>query len=233
MAFTSTPVSEDIPRLIPQHDDSSVERAVDTIRSGGILLYPTDTIYGLGCDPFNTQALDRLYALKRRHKSKKPVLIASSVEMVERFAHMDARAHALAEAFWWNGIADTAPHAGAVSLVLPRREGTLTTFFIHEPSIVFRVPAHPWCRALIDAFDQPVVSTSANLSNHDTEDTPKAILAQFGDTAKEIGLVIDGGCAQNILPSTLVSLKEPDSWQILRQGTVSKEDIERVINGSV
>ena len=135
-----------------------VDEAVRVLREGGIILYPTDTVWGLGCDATNAEAVDRLYRLKRSENKKSMLVLCASADMVVRYVN---RAPGIA--FEVMEMA-TSP----LTLILPGATGVAANLIPDEGTLGIRVPDHEFCRRMLRALQRPVVSTSANISGEAT-----------------------------------------------------------------
>lgn len=136
---------------------SEVAAAVQVLRAGGVILYPTDTVWGLGCDAANAEAVDKIYRLKQSHNKKSMLVLCASADMVVRYVD---RAPGIA--FEVMELA-TKP----LTLILPGAVGVAPNLIPDEGTLGVRVPDHEFCRQLLRAFGRPVVSTSANISGHE------------------------------------------------------------------
>lgn len=135
-----------------------VDEAVRVLREGGIILYPTDTVWGLGCDATNAEAVDRIYRLKRSENKKSMLVLCASADMVVRYVN-----HAPGIAFEVMEMA-TSP----LTLILPGATGVAANLIPDEGTLGIRVPDHEFCRRMLRALQRPVVSTSANISGEAT-----------------------------------------------------------------
>lgn len=135
-----------------------VDEAVCVLREGGIILYPTDTVWGLGCDATNAEAVDRIYRLKRSENKKSMLVLCASADMVVRYVN---RAPGIA--FEVMEMA-TSP----LTLILPGATGVAANLIPDEGTLGIRVPDHEFCRRMLRALQRPVVSTSANISGEAT-----------------------------------------------------------------
>ena len=191
----------------------SVAQGVEVLMRGGIVLFPTDTLYGLAVDATNPAALARLRELKGREKKKPISILVPSVEAIGNYVTWNENAKELAQHFL----------PGPLTLILP----THSTAF---PGIEFlgqvgiRVPQEPFDLALAEALGRPYTATSANRSGLPTLTTAHEILVQFGPLVSEIDLVIDAGPRSGGKPSTVVTFKEGLPY-IVRKGVLSKEDL--------
>ena len=135
-----------------------VDEAVRVLREGGIILYPTDTVWGLGCDATNAEAVDRIYRLKRSENKKSMLVLCASADMVVRYGN---RAPGIA--FEVMEMA-TSP----LTLILPGATGVAANLIPDEGTLGIRVPDHEFCRRMLRGLQRPVVSTSANISGEAT-----------------------------------------------------------------
>lgn len=135
-----------------------VDEAVRVLREGGIILYPTDTVWGLGCDATNAEAVERIYRLKRSENKKSMLVLCASANMVVRYVN---RAPGIA--FEVMEMA-TSP----LTLILPGATGVAANLIPDEGTLGIRVPDHEFCRRMLRALQRPVVSTSANISGEAT-----------------------------------------------------------------
>ncbi len=159
---------------MPQPDamQEEVARAAEVLRAGGVILYPTDTVWGLGCDATNGDAVARIYRLKQSENKKSMLVLCASADMVVRYVD---RAPGIA--FEVMELA-----ASPLTLILPGASGVAPNLIPDEGTLGVRVPDHEFCRRLLRAFGRPIVSTSANVSG---EETPVGLQ----DVAREI---VDG-----------------------------------------
>lgn len=177
-----------------------------------MILYPTDTVYGLGVDATSVEAIRALRALKggTTVMDKKYLVAVDGLDMARTIAKVTPLAERLAERFW----------PGALSLVLE------STLFPEEltcgtGTVAVRMPNHPTALALVKEFGKPITSTSANLTGQPTMSSIQEILAQFGEKASMITRIIDGGTLPESKPSTLVDVRG-ETPLILRVGAISE-----------
>ena len=190
---------------------------VQVLKEGGILLYPTDTLYGLGVDALNGEALKRLRSLKGREEGKPISIIVADMEMAEKYAEVTALARKLAEAFL----------PGKLTLILNAKPILPLELTAGSGTIGIRIPNHLLCLNLARELGRPYTATSANVSDLPPQSTVPAILAQFGTKAGLRGRVIDSGELLESMPSTVVDARG-ERPVIIRNGAIFKEDIERV-----
>ncbi len=208
--------------------DAGVAEAARVLAVGGLVAFPTETVYGLGADAGNGEAIARLYAAKGRPAFNPLIAHVASAAAARTLARFDAAADRLAAAFW----------PGPLTLVLPKAAdcpvAALATAGLD--SVAVRVPQHPVAQALLRAFGGPVVAPSANRSGHVSPTTAAHVLADLGG---RIDLIVDGGATPVGLESTIVAcLGEPfgESFgkpALLRPGGVPRVAIEEVLGASL
>jgi L-threonylcarbamoyladenylate synthase len=189
-----------------------ISRAALILGTGGIVCYPTETFYGLGIDPWNLAAREKLYALKQRPGEKELPLIAADFAMIGRFFDVtDERIQLLASRFW----------PGPLSIVLRTNPPNDRI----SPTCAVRVSSHEVARTLSATFGGPIVSTSANRSGEPSIRDVKALPA---DMISKIDVVLDAGLCAGGSPSTILSLLDGVP-KILRAGQIPVEEINSVL----
>jgi L-threonylcarbamoyladenylate synthase len=196
--------------------EAAVAAAARCLAEGGLVAFPTETVYGLGADATNPAAIARLYQAKGRPAFNPLIAHVGDFEAARQIARFDASATALAKAFW----------PGPLTLVLPKSKdctvADLATAGLE--TIAIRVPAHPVAREILRAFGGPVVAPSANLSGHVSPTTAAHVQS---DLAGRIDLIVDGGPVEVGVESTIVGCF--DAPVLLRPGGVPRGEIERVL----
>ena len=190
--------------------EAGVARAAAILRDGGLVAFPTDTVYGVAVARSRSDRLDTLFALKARPVDRRiPVLVASLAEVEAAGFAVDERARALADRWW----------PGPLSVVLAPAGGGET--------VAFRVPDHPLALALIAAAG-PLLATSANVSDQPDTLGADEVLIAFATRQDELDAVLDGGPVPGGVPSTVVDLSV-DPARVLRQGPVTRDQLATVI----
>ena len=190
-------------------------RAIAILRSGGVVAYPTDTLYGLAVDPRSTRAVERLFEIKKREPGKAVPLIAASVEQASEAAVFDGRARRVAESLW----------PGALSIVLQARTVLRPEILAADGSVAVRVPAHPISQALAAGFGFCITATSANLSGDAPTASPAVVARTIGN---RIDFLLDAGESPGGPPSTIVDLRSAEP-RLIRAGAVAWERVLRSI----
>lgn len=190
--------------------------AAAALKAGGLVILPTETVYGLAADAADPRAVAAVYEAKGRPSFNPLIAHVADVAMARRIARFDARAEALAAAFW----------PGPLTLVLPVGDAAAVCDLARAglDTIAVRSPAHPLAQALLAAFDGPLVAPSANRSGRPSPTT-------FADAVAETGVkaaaALDGGACAIGLESTVVALL--DQPRLLRPGAVTRAQIEAIV----
>jgi len=196
--------------VLPADELEKLSHALQVLKDGGLVAFPTDTVYGLGAMAFNPQAIVRLYQAKGRSRDNPiPVLIASATELTRIALKISPMARQLAARFW----------PGPVTLVVWRRL-SLPKEISATPTVGVRVPDHALAQALLTAAG-PLAVTSANRSNQPTSRTAAQVLDGLDG---RIDLILDGGKTPGGEPSTVVDCTQAIP-QILRPGPIREQEI--------
>ncbi len=206
---------EPVTRVLPA-DAKAIAEATRILGAGGLVAFPTETVYGLGADATNSTAVARLYAAKGRPRFNPLIAHVADLSAARALAKFDRAADALAGQFW----------PGPLTLVLPKSANCpvaeLATAGLD--SIAVRMPDHPVARDLLHAFGRPIVAPSANRSGHVSPTTAAHVMA---DLRGRIDLIIDGGATPVGVESTIVAcLGRPT---LLRPGGLPRAEIERAL----
>jgi L-threonylcarbamoyladenylate synthase len=218
---TATDVAPNLATRIVVAGDAGIAEAARVLAAGGLVAFPTETVYGLGADAGNGAAIARLYAAKGRPAFNPLIAHVASAAAARKLARFDTAAERLSAAFW----------PGPLTLVLSKAPdcpvAALATAGLD--SVAVRWPQHPVAQSLLRAFGGPVVAPSANCSGHVSPTTAAHVLADLGG---RIDLIVDGGATPVGLESTIVAClgesfgKEP---ALLRPGGVPRAAIEEVL----
>ncbi len=190
-----------------------VNLGIDILRRGGVIAYPTDTVYGLGASMNSAEAVEKIFMVKSRPRSMPLPLLVGNISQIEKLAAgVSQTARCLIKAFF----------PGAVTLVLPASDEVPPYLKTWENTIALRIPNHPVPLALIAGIGTPIVGTSANLSGHPNPLTGREVKEQLG---ARIELVIEGGRCSGT-ESTIIDVTG-EVPIVLRKGTVSVSEIEK------
>ena len=192
-----------------------IDKAADVIRGGGLVAFPTETVYGLGANALDAAAVDRIYRAKRRPATSPLIVHVSSMEMARSLTtRWPDSADALARRFW----------PGPLTLVLPKAFHVPDRVTSGLPTVGIRMPNHPIALRLIASAGVPIAAPSANRF---TEVSPTAAGHVHESLGDDVDLILDGGAATVGIESTVLSLV--DLPTLLRPGMVTREQIEQVI----
>jgi L-threonylcarbamoyladenylate synthase len=204
------------PSNVLKAPERNLDAALEALRAGDLIVYPTETFYAIGADAMSTSALERIYAVKGRERDKPIALIAADAESAFALASkIPDNARRLAEAFW----------PGPLTLVLSARDGIDRSIIGLDGGIGVRVSSHPLARDLAAELGHPITATSANLAGHAPAATLTAARGSLGDKIK---VFLEGGTLQGGAPSTIVAFDEA-GVRILRAGAISESAIAAVL----
>ncbi|GAB4581267.1 MAG: hypothetical protein Fur0022_40140 [Anaerolineales bacterium] len=203
--------------LLPANDPYSLHHAVDVLRNGGMVAFPTDTVYGLGSLAFDALSVDRLYIAKgRSHEKAIAVLLTGVEQLVQVAQNLSEASLELAKKFW----------PGPLTLVV-QKHPNVPDAISPLPTVGVRVPDHLVALKLL-AMAGPLAVTSANLSGEKNTNSAKEVMEQLKG---RIHLILDGGRSPGGVPSTVVDCTTPEP-KVLRPGPISMRDIQKVLEKS-
>ena len=205
---------------LPPDIQRQVDRGISILKRGGIIAFPTDTVYGLGACANRYQAVERVYQVKERPRSMAlPLLLARTSQINDVAEPVPPVAWLLADQFL----------PGALTIVLHKSSSVPDIITAGGLTVAVRIPAHPIPVALADGLGMPIVGTSANLSGKPSVLTADEVYSQFGE---KIDLVIDGGRCPGGRESTIVDVTG-ETPVVLREGAISKEELKQVCESIV
>ncbi|HEY4112775.1 MAG TPA: L-threonylcarbamoyladenylate synthase [Rhizomicrobium sp.] len=198
-------------------DETGIARAAEILRSGGLVAFPTETVYGLGVDATNDRAVASIFEAKGRPRFNPLIVHVPGMAEAERLVVFSALALKLTEHFW----------PGPLTLVLPRRPDAKLSLLVSAglDTVAVRAPANGTARKLLAAAGMPLAAPSANRSGHVSPTRAEHVAEDFRD---RIDLILDGGAAAHGLESTVIGF-ENERPVLLRAGAIAREEIERVI----
>lgn len=195
---------------------TEAERAAGVLRAGGLVAFPTETVYGLGADASNREAVERLYRVKGRPADHPVIVHFESFERALAWARdVPKEASILAERFW----------PGPLTLILKASDEAKPFITGGQPSVGIRVPSHPVARALLKAFGGGVAAPSANRFGRISPTTAAHVREDLGG---DVDLVLEGGPSEVGIESTIVDLSQ-DGFSVLRPGRISLQEIEGLL----
>jgi|SRR5579883_971565 len=201
---------------IKKANNSTIAEAAHILRAGGLVAFPTETVYGLGADATNGTAVARIFEAKGRPRFNPLIVHVIGLDAARLFAEFDGKSIALAEQCW----------PGPLTLVLPLRRNQLISELVTAglDTVAIRVPSHPIAQQLLHLADRPIAAPSANKSGHVSPTRAQHVSC---DLKGEVDMILDGGKATAGLESTIIELcPEP---ALLRPGAYPREELEAII----
>jgi L-threonylcarbamoyladenylate synthase len=202
--------------LLLKAAEDNIVRAARTVKQGGLVVYPIDTVYGLGCDLFNVKAVKKLFKAKGERKNKPLPILASSLKAVERIAYMNKNARRIAEEFW----------PGPLTLVLPKKPALPIIVTCNSASVGVRIPNHKVALKLITLCGGLLVGTSANKTGAKPSKTAQEAVIQLDE---KVDIILDDGPTPLGQESSIVDLTQGEP-KILREGTIKLKHIMDTID---
>ncbi len=197
-------------------EEEIIEKTVQILQEGGLLVYPTETAYGLGCDAYNVEAITRIYKVKSRPKDQPLSVIVDDISMIEEIAVMQDQARILIEKFYPG------------PLVIALKKKNIIPDILNKDKIAFRVSSNNLVQKIIKAFGKPIISTSANKTSFSSPYSIEEVLETINET--EVDLILDAGPLEKVKPSTIIDFVEQPSPQIIREGTIKTSKIFEALN---
>jgi L-threonylcarbamoyladenylate synthase len=195
--------------------ESRLKQIVSELAAGRLIVYPTETVYGLGCDPFDETAVKRIYMAKRRPFDMAMSIMVKDLQMMEEVGILDDRARMLVRRFM----------PGPLTIIVPKRPNVPDILTASTNEIGLRIPDNPVAMKLIEEFG-PLVTTSANVHSHGN---PRTCQEAIDDLGASVSFYLDGGPTTYGTPSTIVQLTEQE-MMLIRPGGLSPETIKAALN---
>ncbi len=194
---------------------AAINHALDVLNHGGLVAFPTDTVYGLAALPFKDEYVEGLFSAKGRNNSRAIAILIGDLKDLWRVVdHFDKVPARLAESFW----------PGPLTLVVPKLDG-LPGALSQDGTIGVRMPNHPFALSLLRQIG-PLAVTSANISGRENANTADEVYQQLNG---RVHLILDGGRTMGGMPSTVVNCLAP-GMTILREGPISRKDLEKALS---
>lgn len=208
-----------VPTELLSPTDKNLERAARALRAGQLVAFPTETVYGLGADATNDDAVAAIFATKKRPTFNPLIVHVSGIAAAEAYADIDEVGHLLAEHFW----------PGGLTLVVPRRADCPLSLLVSAglDTVALRVPAHDVAQRLLSITQRPLAAPSANPSGRLSPTEASHVMEGLGGE-DALSYVIDGGSCSLGLESTVVGLPQGGPPTLLRPGAIPRGEIEAV-----
>lgn len=195
--------------MIVPCDHNGIIMASKTVKSGGIIVFPTDTVYGIGCDPFNSQAVSAIYRIKGREESKRLPVLGFSISEISKIAIFDELSKKFAAKFW----------PGPLTLILGIKEEKIAKSLGLDEKIAVRVPSHPCTLQLLKEC-KLLVGTSANIAGRPSSADPHEIIKEL----EGYDILLDGGKIPNSVESTIIEVVG-SKFRTIREGKISEKEL--------
>ena len=190
-------------------DDNGIKKSVEIIENGGIIVFPTDTVYGIGCNPYDANAVKKIYQIKSREKIKSLPVLASSIEIVKQISIIDEFTEKIIKKYW----------PGPLTLILKLKDKNLKESLNLEDKIAVRIPNSVCTLKLLNKCNL-LVGTSANVSG----DSSFTDSQECMKNVKNYDVFVDGGTITSKGESTIIEI-ENEKIHVIREGVLKKEDI--------
>ena len=193
-------------------DENGMNKIVNAYENGQIIAYPTDTVYGIGCNPFNKDSVSKIYDIKNREGEKRFPILGFSKKELEKIVEFNTIAEKISEKFW----------PGQITMLLPIRK-EITQRISNNGKLAVRVPNNECVLAILEKC-KLIVGTSANISGE------KSILDSNECKTKlpGIDILVNGGKITSLGESTIIDFVD-DQLKVIREGSISKQDIEKIL----
>jgi L-threonylcarbamoyladenylate synthase len=200
--------------IIPATNDDAIQRVIDALKAGETVSFPTDTVYGLGVDPFNISAIIKLFEAKGRDYNKAIAILVGNTKQVNLIAEMISdSAQKLIDSFW----------PGGLTVIVPKKK-SVPDLLSSNQSIGIRMPDHPITLQILNEFG-PLATSSANVSGKQNPISAGDVYKQLNG---RISLILDGGTCPGGIPSTVVDCLG-EKTQVLRNGAIDFKKIESLL----
>ena len=190
-------------------NDEGIRKSVEIIENGGVIIFPTDTVYGIGCNPYDVNAVKKIYEIKSREKIKSLPVLASSIEIVKQITIMDEFTEKIVKKYW----------PGPLTLILKLKDKNLKKSSNLEDKIAVRIPNSVCTLKLLNKCNL-IVGTSANVSGDSSFTNPQECMKNV----KNYDVFVDGGTITSKGESTIIEI-ENEKIHVIREGALKKEDI--------
>jgi L-threonylcarbamoyladenylate synthase len=185
------------------------------LASGGVIVFPTDTIYGLLANALDEAAIAKIYKIKKRNINKPISVLVRDIQMAKKVACIDSRAEEILAKIW----------PDSVTVILRKKEAVPYILTAGEENVAVRISSNPFIKSLFGGIDFPITATSANISGEENLLLADKIREKFSDKDNSPDLFINIGDLNNRLPSTIIDLTDINNPRLVRMGMVSKEKL--------
>lgn len=193
-------------------ENNAIENCANIVRDGGVIVFPTDTVYAIGCNPFNDNAVERIFHLKRRVAEKAMPVLCATLMDIENIVEVSNKVRKLARSFW----------PGPLTIICPLNNRDVSPrLTANKSSLAVRIPGNP-CTLSLLKFSRYLVGTSANVSGQESVKSPSQINTS---PLTNFDALLDGGTLNRHPHSTIVHLDDDDTLTVVRNGPITERDI--------
>ncbi|MCX6765533.1 MAG: L-threonylcarbamoyladenylate synthase [Candidatus Moranbacteria bacterium] len=196
----------------------AISEAVQYLKEGKIIIYPTDTIYGMGCDAFCERAIDKIFSIKGRENMKPLSILVKDIEEIRKYSFVDSKREKIISALL----------PGPFTLILPEAKNIPKLVTGGKNAIGVRIPDNPITKKLLKSFERPIVSTSVNISGREPLSDPFKIVEEFKIKKIRPDLILDCGKIPNARPSVIVDITR-ENPQIKRSEILSVQEVRKLL----
>jgi L-threonylcarbamoyladenylate synthase len=196
-------------------DGADIRRCASLVIAGGVIVYPTDTIYGLGCNPYNDKSVERIFKIKGRNKEKPLPILASSIDDVEKIISLGRIGKLLAKRYW----------PGELTIISPIIDENISAKVTAKKSSGVRIPNNK-CTLSLLKYCKYLVGTSANKSGEKPSKSSSEIISS---SLHGYDALLDGGIVEKGIESTIVDLTDSTAPKVIREGAITSKEIFRVL----
>ena len=199
----------------PETIETALEKSRQILASGGVIVFPTDTIYGLGANALDEEAISRIYKIKKRSISKPISVLVRDINMAKKVACIDSCAEEILGKIWPDSI----------TVILRKKDSVPYSLTAGTENVAVRISGNPFIKILFERIDFPITATSANISGEENLLLADKIIDKFSRKDNSPDLFINSGDLDNSLPSTIVDLTDVNNPRLVRMGMVSKDKL--------
>lgn len=204
----------------PPYDDTIINFCIEELKKGTIGIFPTDTVYGIGCDSLNINAIENLYNIKNRNLNKPINILVSNINMVNKFVkNINPIEQKLMENFW----------PGALTIIFNKSNIVPDILTSGLDTIGIRMPDNKVCLEIIEKYECPLAMSSANIADEAPDFDLNSLLSDFNN---KVSFIINDENLSKGMPSTIVEV-ENNSIKLIREGSISIEDIKKCFGGNI
>jgi L-threonylcarbamoyladenylate synthase len=200
----------------PKTIQEALEKSRQVLESAGVIVFPTDTIYGLGANALSEDAISKIYKIKKRNINKPISILVRDIAMAKKVACIDSKAEKILEKIWPDSI----------TVILRKKDIIPYMLTANEEKIAVRVSNNFFVNQLLQKVDFPITATSANISGEENLLLASEIKSKFSNVEHSPDLFINSGDLENRLPSTIIDLTDINKPRLVRMGIIGKEKLD-------